>query len=164
MGLDEIVKYIVEAAKKEERRDKPVHIGNFLVTVKAKDLIVPSKNRSRHHREREQFYTKELEIAERNLREKGVSLEYYDEIKGYHVSVTSGAIGSGSLSAASKQAFQPKIDQTLMDNVKRAKEKMLEHRGAADGFDQYIRAFSLNQEQEIVLTPADVKYFNLGEQ
>jgi len=160
--MDKLINYLIEAARKEERKDnESVTLGNFRVNKKAGELIGSCRKNGEHHRKREQFYTKELEIAERVLKEKGVTVEVFDAVKGYYTQVASGAIGSGGLGV--QQNFQAKIDQVMLDAVKKAKDKMLEHREKAEGFERYAKAFSLNAEEIIRLSVTDIEYFKLGE-
>lgn len=47
--------------------------------------------------------------------------------------------------------------------VKNAKGKMMEHRGKAEQFEKYARAFKLGPKRLLKLTIEEIHYFRLGE-
>lgn len=159
-SFDDLRAYVEQQVRLEEERklSKGISIGEFRVERTARQLIVPSRLRAEHHRERERHYTKELEAAEKVLREEGVSIEVTDPAMGtstsFH-SVASGAIYNP------QQRFQPQINQTMMDAVTRAKTKMLEHRGKAETFEKYARAFACAPNVKLELTIEEVFMFQL---
>ena len=57
--------------------------------------------------------------------------------------------------------FQPRVDQKLMDAVKNAKAKMLEHRDKAWQYEKYARAFALSPDTRMRLSVEEVYYFGL---
>jgi hypothetical protein len=163
--MKELLDFVVNAVKAEERRaresedeTKPVAPTLFFVTVLAGILVEPSRKKAERHRERERDWIKKLEDAEKELREKGVSVEVYDQNAGTYLNtaiLASGAIG------AQTQMFQPRVDQKLLDNVKHAKAKMLEHRSKAEQYEKYARAFALDKERKVRLSVEDIHYFGL---
>jgi hypothetical protein len=160
-SLDDIVRFMIDSAREaeERRQDRPITLHDFRVERKARQLVAPARARAEHHRGREKFYTAQLEESEKLLREKGISMEVFDPLQGFSmagVSLTSGGISSPG------QQFQPKIDQTMLDAVKRAKTKMLEHRDKAEKFEKYVRAFSCARlDVKIELTVEEVHMFLL---
>lgn len=166
----DILDYIISLVKREQDRQyldsqeallgtRPVVPSGFFVVVRAGALIEPAKKKVEQHRAREQHYTERLAEAEKELREKGVSVELFDLNTGTYREF-SGSVCSGNISVPT-QNFQPRIDQKLMDNVKNAKNKMMEHRDKAMGYEKYARAFSQAKEREIRLTVEDIHYFGL---
>ena len=166
-GFDDIVRFMVEAAKREEERKNPSpkHLGAFSFVRKAGDLVNPAKERAKHHREREQDYTKQLEAAEQELRSKGISMEIIDQATGFAIPgiIASGSVVGGSQTGSNYQTpkFTPKINLDMLGEVEKAKTKMLEHRRDADKFDKYARAFSCSPETEVILSVEDVHDFRL---
>jgi hypothetical protein len=59
--------------------------------------------------------------------------------------------------------FQPKVDQDMLNRVERAKNKMLEHRGKAERYEQLACAFAVNPDFTVKLSVEDITYFGLGE-
>ena len=156
--LNSIVKFMMEAAVNEERRLLPQPLCLFRIERRAGDLIDAAKKRGVHHRDREQFYTKQLELAEQALREKGITIDVFDAAgtsMGY-----AGVIASGNVPSQSSQ-FQPRIDPVFMDAVKRNKAKMLEHRTFAEGYEKNARAFACGPDIVVTLTTEDIYYYRL---
>lgn len=166
MSLDKLIGYALESVRAEVRKQeekKSVRLGAFSIERKAGDLIDSSKRRAQQHREREQHYTARLGEAEKELREKGVSVEVWDPSMGtldFSNVIASGSITSGSITSHGTR-FQPKIDQTLLDRVKQAKTKMLDHRNKAEQYEKYARMFSCNPNGLVELSIEDVHYFRL---
>jgi hypothetical protein len=158
MSLDKIINHIIETCQKEERRTKAMRLSEFKFERSARDLIEPSKRCAEYHRSREEHYTKELENAERNLKENGISVEVYDSRSNTYYGCT-GSIVSGAMAGTSM--LQPRVDQKCMDAVKNAKEKMIEHRDLATKYEKYIRAFTCAPESKIELGVEDVNFFRL---
>lgn len=155
----------------ENRAPQPEAPAAFSVVRKAGALIQPSKTCAAHHHAREQYYTAELEKAEKKLKEEGLSIEVIDPKTGVVTGVTSGGISKsnindftncGQLSQMPK--FQPKVDVDMLAAVERNKTKMLEHRSKANQYDKYAAAFSCAPEQEVRLSIEDVHYFRLGQE
>ena len=169
MSVDRFVDFLIEKVREEERRDKPRSLSSFSFDRSAKSLIKPAQERARHHRTREEYYTRELEYAEKNLREKGISMEVIDPNTGFGYgsgSVCSGAISVGNTTnyPTSLPKFQPKINQDMLGAVERAKTKMLEHRGRAEGYEKYARAFlCCPPDMKVLLTVEDIFFFRLEE-
>ena len=163
MSLDKLVDFMIEAAKKEYQAEpNPVSLGLFYIEVKARQLVKPSKDLAKHHRQREKHYTKMLEAAEKELRQKGVAVDVVDQfgsVMAAYGIIGSGAIGSGSLSGGAK--FQPKINQDMLDKVQRAKAKMVEHRDSACQYEKYARAFACAPDKVVKLSVGEVDYFKL---
>lgn len=185
--FDRLLDFVIGAVRAEEqtKRQKereiedltrPVAKEGFWIDIKAASIVEPARKKAAHHREREKHYTKQLEIAEKELREKGISIEVYDQTTGTYQNygaITSGSIASGQIGSfnvgggtanITQQVFQPRVDQKLLDPVKNATTKMLDHRKRADDYERYARAFSLAPERLIRLGIADVHYFGLGEE
>lgn len=179
MSFDEkILEFVVNAVTKDlttkftkEREDynksiefkDPVNASSLRVVVSAKQLIEPCKAKAKRRRESEAEWTKKLEEAEKELREKGVSVELVDHtgtINVYQNILASGCISPGY--TGQQQNFQPQVDQKLLGAVKTAKAKMLEKRGEAVQYEKYARAFSVAPDRPIILSVDDVSYFGLG--
>lgn len=161
------VKKVEEDALDRKKENPDAVAPNwFRVEKKAGELVEASRKQGIHHRERELFYTEELEKAEKDLRENGVSMELYDPTKGTFLQAVSnsGSLCSGSIGNygnGNTQAFQPRVDQVKLDKVKTMKEKMLEHRGKAEQYEKYARAYALAPDTKILLGIEDVHYFRL---
>lgn len=152
MSLDKLVENMIETVRNEERRNKAMPLNNFKFERDAKALIEPAKNCAAHHRKREKHYMSVLDDAEKVLREKGVTIEAVNN---------SGSLASGSMYGASSN-LQPKIDSTMLEAVKNAKSKVLEHRSAAEGYERYARAFTCcPRSTQVELRLEDVYYFRL---
>lgn len=77
----------------------------------------------------------------------------------YGNSICSGAIQGG----VNQTSFQPRIDQILLDKVKVAKNKMLDHRAKAEQYEKYARAFFLADAGiKLKLSVEDITYFKLA--
>jgi len=168
--LSRLVNAVITAASSEGLRERPVPLGMFRVERRARDLLGPARKCAEYHRGRAEHYTKELEAAEKDLREKGVSVEVFDPSTGTAMSVQNamGNIASGLISAplygsAPGQAprFQPHIDQGLLQKVERAKTKMLDHRAKAEQYEKHARAFTCAPDVAVALTAEEVTYFRL---
>lgn len=171
MSFDKILDFVVNAVRSEERAKyekqaeaeaptKPIYMNHFYVVKRAGELVKPSKTKAEHHREREKHYIDKLAEAEKELREKGVSVEAYDPTQNAYLQGSMQNVTSGAMTNVNTQ-FQPRIDQTLLDNVKTTKNKMLEHRSAAEQAEKWARAFSQAPEKEIRLSVEDIHYFRL---
>jgi hypothetical protein len=151
--------------KLQEAEDttRPLAKDLFWVDRQAGDLIAPCKAKAERRRAAEQEWTKKLEAAETELREKGVSVELYDSAAGGYVQtqniLASGAIGT--FGNASAQNFQPRVDQRLLDAVKHAKSKMLDSRAQAEKYEKYARAFACDPRRLVRLSIEDIHYFGL---
>lgn len=172
MNIDKIFDFVVAASKKEvedkwskieEERKKNVYSPSaFKVWREASTLVDPCKKCASHHREREKHYTLALEVAEKELREKGVSVEVYDQTVGAYNYNMAQCMSSGAMTGSTTQNFQPRVDQKLLDIVKMNKSKMLDHRSKAEAYERYGRAFSLAEDgQKIELSIEDISYFRL---
>lgn len=167
---DKIFDFIVASVRKEEDNKQkaknsvePVYASQFTVDKMAGDLVEPSRKKAQYHRERELEHTKKLELAEVELREKGVTTSAIDPNTGFSYSNT-GSVCSGAISnfgGGKAPQFQAIIDQTLLGNVERAKNKMLEHRQKADQYAKYARAFALGRDRLVRLSIDDITYFGL---
>lgn len=175
----------VQNEKAEELRREDLTIPRdkeaFWATRKAGDLIGVCKDKARRHRERERYYTKKLAESEKELMEKGISMEVYDASTGTYVtqnysnspqgreafaSIASGAIsltGMTGVGNAQSQQFQPRVDQKMLDRVKNNKNKMLEHRAKAEQFEKYAKAFTVNPDFTLRLSMDDVAHFGLAD-
>lgn len=197
MSIEKLLDFVVNSVRNEKNREwerlkegedvtRWTTPNTFWVYKPAGDLVEPSRKKAEHHRLREKHYTQKLEEAEKELREKGVSIELFDPTTNtyQHVpagSIASGAIGMGWLNqqtggalvapnaaqlqslAGSLPQFQPRVDQRLADNAKNAKMKMLEHREKAFAYEKFARAFALDSERKVRLTVEDIHYFGLGD-
>lgn len=161
MVIDKFVNFMIEAALREEKsRNKSNYLREFTVERSAKSLVTPASKLEKHHRGREKHYTKILQDAEKELREKGISVELYDPLIGA-VQTVPFNLASGSISN-SASSFQPKIDSKLLDAVKNAKAKMFEHRNKAETYEKFARAFKCaNPQFKIKLSVEDVHFFQL---
>lgn len=158
MDLNNIVQFMIQSAVNEERRSLPQPVSCFKIERKAASLIDAAKKRAVHHRDREQFYTKQLELAEQALREKGITIDVFDAVgtgMGY-----AGIIASGNVPSQSSQ-FQPRIDPVFMDAVKRNKAKMVDHRSFAECYEKNARAFACGPDVVVTLTTEDIYYYRL---
>lgn len=153
-----MVDFAIESARKEEQKHKP--LSGFRVVREARFLVGPAKKNAAHHREREKHYCGELEKAEVKLRTDGVTVKVWDPSKGYNLQTPSGGIGSGAIGNTGAQ-FQAQMDQGMMDAVRNAKDKMIEHRQEAEKFEKYARAFACAPTTTIELTVEDVHLFKL---
>lgn len=158
MSLDKLVNQLIEAARNEERAAKAQPLYQFRIIRKAGDLIKPCQQRAAHHRDREKFYTGELEKAEKKLRDEGVSVDVTDMATGISYGHT-GTVVSGAMVGTSQ--LQAKIDQTLLDAVKRAKSSMIDHREKAEKYEKFARAFGCCPGLEVELTVDEVHFFRL---
>lgn len=163
---DKIFDFVINLVREEERRKtedkdskRAINPALFYVERQAGSLVLPCEEKAKHHREREKVYTEKLEEAEKELREKGVTVEAFDPSTGSYLNF-SNALASGNVTGV-QQNFQPRVDQRMADEVRNAKTKMLEHRGKAWQYEKYAAAFSLDGEKLIRLTVEDVFYFGL---
>lgn len=156
------------------QQSSPIALNNFYFPRKAKELIDPARIRGQHHRKREEHYTKMLEVAEKKLKEEGISMEIIDPRTGAAQRVESGHFASGAISSLSNISpggwtqptnvpkFQPKINQEMLGDVEKFKLKMLEHRDKAERFEKFHRAFTCCPPDTMVnLTVEDVHFFQL---
>ena len=155
--LDKLVNRLLEMSAVERNGDKVQTLHEFKVERLARTLIAPAKKKATHHRDREKHYTKELEKAEKVLRQKGISLEVFDWSTGT-MKINSSSVASGRIDSPSA-TFQPTVDQRMLDTVKNAKNKMLEHRGKAEWFGKLACAFACSPDSKISLTVEDVHSF-----
>lgn len=202
----ELIDFVANSVRAEEKNkqewDKwrqsadlsiPRPLGEFWAARTAGDLVAPCRKKASHHREREQFYTKALEEAEVELREKGLSIEVYDPSTGTMLShnlgslppdaiasgnINIGHLASGAITLSSSfgnysnapitpsnmPKFQPKVDQDMLNRVERAKTKMLDHRGKAERYEKLARAFAVNPDFTVKLSVDDVTYFGLEDE
>jgi len=120
---------------------------------------------AKHHREREEHYGKKLEEAEKELREKGITLESVVDTAGnisYNV-ISSGSFGAGVQSTSDGQ-LQARIDPKLLNEVKRMKNKTIEHKDKAVKFEKYLRAFKAASTTMVIeLSVDEVTEFRLGD-
>lgn len=170
MMLEKLIDGMLVATRDAERRSREdeeknknlFSPGQLVLERDARSLAVPAKKCAMHHRERETYYTKSLENAEKELREKGVSMEVYDQSLGAYLNAAQHVASGNITSNQTMTSFQPRIDQALLDKVKVAKQKMLEHREEAKRYEEYARAFWLADEGiKVKLTVHDVTYFRL---
>jgi len=159
IGLEALVNRLLNEATNGSEKER-LRLHHFSVIKKAKELIAPCRKQMDHHREREKFYTTELENSEKELREKGVNMEAFDPNKGYGTPFSNMPIASGNVSNAGV-IFRPQIDQRLMDVVNRNKSKMLEHRDEAVKFEKYLMAFSCNPNETLRLDVNEIWMFKL---
>lgn len=171
----DILDYVVSTSKAEECRrlqddwateKKGYPYTQFFVDLKAGDLVDPCTKLTKYHRSRQGHYTKQLENAEKVLKEIGLSMEVVDPRTGFSL-VESGAIYSGDIYSPTQPSyapkFQPKVNQELLGNVERAKTKMLDHGTKADNYEKLARAFKINPEFVVRLNTEDIHFFRLGE-
>lgn len=176
--IDQLLKYVIDTAtqterakwqKAEEERARneaydvsiPRPYSQFWAVVQAGTLVAPCQKKAAHHRTREKFYVERLEVAEKELREKGVSMEVFDSaVGGYANTLT--YLCSGSI--APTQNFQPRVDQRYLDAVKWAKAKMLEHKGKAETYEKYAVAYSFNPTFSLKLDVEAINFYGLGGQ
>lgn len=173
--FDKLLEFVVNSVRAEEKAkyDKLEEsrnlakniarpVNQYWAEVDAQELIGPCKKKATTHREREKFWTTKLEEAEKELREKGVSVEVFDQNTQTYMNPMNSLL-SGAITGAAFQSFQPRVDQKLLDNVKNCKNKMLEHREKVVGYEKLIRAFSFNPGYRVKLSIDDVTYYGLGE-
>ncbi len=170
--FDKMLEFVInsvraEEAQKQKTKDeaaeptKPLSPAQFYVHKKAGDLVENCKRKGTHYREREKEFTKKLEESEKELREKGVTMDAYNTSTGtYQQFQNTQTLASGSIQGP-QVTFQPRIDQRLMDNVKNSKDKMLEYRDKAAQYEKYARAFACDRERLLRLTTEDITYFGL---
>lgn len=174
--FDKLLEFVVNSVRQEEKvkqdkfeelRSRDISIprdkADFWAEKRAGDLVEPSKKRALRHRESEKEYTTKLEEAEKELKEKGISVEVYDSVSQTYQSYGNIVSGAFTNVPPSQQNFQPRVDQKLMDAVKNAKSKMLEHREWAKTYEKYARAFALNPDFMVKLSVEDIHYFRLGD-
>ncbi len=179
--LDTLVAHLVDTANKETQRvreialkeeqrlkEKPMPLSTLRFEKEARTLIQPARKCAEHHRAREQFYVKELEEREAILRERGVTMEAVDPRTGFAATnvgcIASGAISYGNIGNAGMAVpkFQARVDQSLLGDVERAKNKMIDHGKKAEQFEKYARAFAcLPPNTKIELSMEDVHTFRL---
>lgn len=164
--LDDLVAFLIKNTEeklkqdKEDKEAKGMSLGGFRFPKLAKDLVEPARLRAEHHRAREKHYVEELAVAEKELREKGVSVEVFDQATSTYMNQAN-IIASGNIQTHSA-VFQPRIDQRLLDSVKNAKSKMLSHRSSAEQYEKYARAFACCPlGAKVDLGVEDVHYFKL---
>jgi hypothetical protein len=176
MMLDKLLDFVVSSVRAEEkaRQEKideaakfdlsvPRPAGHYWCVKKAGELAAPCAKKAAHHRSREEHWTKRLEEAEKELREKGVSVEVYDSASQTYMNPT-GSLISGAMTGAAIQNFQPRVDQRLLDSVKNCKAKMLEHRSKAENYEKLARAYRVNPEFSLKLNVEEVTYYGLGDE
>lgn len=167
---DKIFEFLVNSIRQQEveklrQADNPRNAITpqlFKVDKQARELIKPCERCALHHRTRETHYIRKLEEAETKLRAEGVSVDVFDSTTGTYMNPAN-AICSGNVTGALTQQFQPRIDQRMLDDVKNAKAKMLEHRGKAEQYEQYLRAFRQAPQQWLRLNINDITFFRLEE-
>lgn len=165
--FDKLLDFVVTAVEQRERRkhedaqkkQTPSKDGIYAERTVG-SLVTPARKQGAYHREREKFYTKELERAEAELREKGISLEAFDSFANAYQHLNMNTLCSGSFSLPS-QTLQPRVDQKLLEAVKSAKDKMLSHRQRAEQYEKYARMFSVCPNEVVRLSTDDVHYFRL---
>lgn len=164
-----MVSHLIETAKKEELREKNklMNLCTLKVEKEAGTLVGPAKKCAAHHRSREKFYVKELEKAEAELKEKGVTVEAIDPRTGFAAvgagMVASGAIAYGNnLNPSNVPRYETRVDPVLQGNVERAKNKMLDHGQKAEKFEKFARMFSvLPVKTKVELSLEDVHLLRL---
>lgn len=173
--LDKLISENLAFREQEKSRKGELYqpLVSFRVNKLAKDLIEPARRKAAHHRAREAFYTSELEKSEKELREKGITVEVKDPTTGLMVakSICSGSISAGGLEAFNQYGnmttpgnlpkFEPRFDSTLLSIVEKHKTKMLEHRDKTLKYDKWARAFACSPETKVELTVEDVWFFEL---
>lgn len=163
MSIDRLVSHLIDLSNREAS-SKATYLSGFTILRKAGSLIEPARKVAEHHRDRERHYTQTLEIAEKKLRDEGITVEMIDQKTGYAYqgSICSGNIAMpGGMGAQNLPKFQPKVDQDLMGKVETAKVKMLEHREKAERFEKYARAFACAPHTEVTLNVEEVHQFRL---
>ena len=170
-GVEKVFDFVVSKAKQEvyDQYQRDDELGTrkrafaptaFSILKQAHELIEPCVVKALHHRSREEYYTEQLEEAEVELREKGISVEVYDQSTQSYFNP--GHICSGNITGGMTQNFQPRVDQKLLDAVKYNKSKMLEHRGKAESYEKYRSAFACGLQSWVRLTIEDIHFFGLG--
>lgn len=164
--------FVVDAVRKDElrkyedeRKKDAKHYNGFYAEKKAGELVESCKKQATRCREREKYYTTELEVAEKELRDKGITMQAVDPNTGFSY-VNTGNICSGAMTGVSPHnipKFQPQIDQGMLGAVERAKTKMVEHRSRAEVYEKQARAFAINPDFLVRLSVDDIYYFRLGE-
>ena len=160
MALDKLIDHLISLSNSDRDSRRATPLGSLKIERTAGALRTPTQRCLEYHRGREEFYTGELEKAEKDLRENGISLDAIDQLTGmvYQGHIASGAINSNQVN------FQPRVDQKLLDRVKRAKDKMLEHRNKAVEYEKWLRVFRCAPaDYRIELTTNEVTYFRLEE-
>lgn len=152
-----VLEFIVNAVRREERdrADAVPTVHGLSVKKSVGELIAPTRKCVQHHRQREMYWIGKLTEAEKKLREDGVTVEY-DANGQYANSLISGSMygPSGELTA--------KIDNQLLDVVKRAKASVLSHRTSAEGYERHLQMFLCCDPATIIsLAATDVAYFRL---
>lgn len=161
MSIERLINHLIDRDREKEKdRKGPMPLCSFRVTRTSKDLVRPATERAVHHRNREKFYQGELEKAEVELKEKGVTVEAVEQAQAM---LTASSLASGSVFGPSSATatLQAKIDPKLLDNVKKAKAKVHEHKEKAERYERWARAFALQQDIILDLTPEDAEFFRL---
>ena len=171
--LEDLVTHLIDTARRAEQekyeKNKPMTLTNFKFERTAKRLVEPARSCAAHHRFREQFYVKELERAEKDLREKGITTEVVDAagtpvFTGGMAAICSGSISYGSHPSQVAPKFQAKADPVLLAAVERNKNKMIEHGRKADQYEKYARAFACAPlDASVELSVDDVNFFRLDQ-
>lgn len=101
-----------------------------------------AENKIRYHQERLEFWEKELETAEQQLREFGVEFKDFE--------VTGG------------KRLEPKVDRGLLNRYEEALNKKDEHEASLRQYKMYARAFEAEQpDKQFEVDIDDLKFFGL---
>lgn len=174
--FDQLLDFVIDSVRKEEQRKaddlrkqqedqrKCCPLGMIRVEYAARDIVEPSKKCAKYHRERQTYYVKHLEEAEKKLRESGVKFDMIERSTGNMLGYT-GNITSGSMSNAGPSAeFGAVVDKAMLAAVKHSAEKVHDHETKAIAYEKYARVFALcSEEQKVSLNLEEVHYFRLGE-
>jgi hypothetical protein len=105
------------------------------------DLIAPTEAKAKHHRERETFWTGELEKAKEKVRSGGAVVREHP-------------ISGGT-------RMQVMIDPEVQGRANECAEKVRSHRESAEEYERWLRVFRGNGDASVELDAKDVEFFGL---
>lgn len=127
---------------------------SFLVS----ELAPLCDKHAKHHRDRETFYREKYDVAEKELRDKGLVMMEQAAIL-CSGSITGYGVGGRSLT--------PQLDQKYVEAVNKAKEKVNEHKSKAEEYEKYGRAYRAISARclffAVDLHADDIEFFRIDE-
>lgn len=167
--MDRIINLILAGYEAElKRRDKNedrMYPATFQIEILAGKLVGPTRRRFEHHKARESHYQEQLNEAEKELREKGVSIEVTEDPQRpgtYNICVSGSMGGQQSLAGSENAKLQAVLDPKLLEAVKKAKGKVIHHLKEKTFFENQLRAFRLAPpDLKLTLTTTDIDRYKL---
>jgi hypothetical protein len=124
-----------------EDRNESGERSNWIFEYHGEDLIDSTSKRLSYHQGRRKFWDTEAEKVEKEIRDKGVSLE--------ERGVTGGV------------RFEARIDAVLGQRLAECRTKSDSHRSLAEQYEAYRHEFNRNPQSNFKLRIADLKFFGL---